>query len=61
MSQQLMEDVERATAPSQYAFATRAGCECIAHVLQGITELDPRTTVLSLGAISAYDLTHGRP
>ena len=45
VSQQLMEDVERATALFQYALSMRAGCECIAHVLQGITELDPRATV----------------
>ena len=56
MSQQLMEDVERATAPFQYALSTRAGCECIAHALQGIIELDPRATVMSIDGISAYDL-----
>ena len=33
MSQQLSEAVERATAPCQHAFTTRAGCECIAHIL----------------------------
>ena len=56
MSQQLMEDVERATAPFQYALSTRAGCGCIAHVLQRITDLDPRTTVMSIDGISAFDL-----
>ena len=34
MSQQLMDDVERATAPFQYALSTRAGCECT-HALEG--------------------------
>ena len=34
LPQQLMEDVQRATASFQYALATRAGCECIAHALQ---------------------------
>ena len=56
ISQQLMEDVQKATAPFQYAFATRAGFECIAHALQGITELNPRATVTSIDGISAYDL-----
>ena len=40
----------------QYALATRAGCECIVHELQVITELNPRTTVTSIDGISAYDL-----
>ena len=55
MSQQLMKDVERATAPFQYALSTRTGCECIAHAFQGITELDPRSTVMSIDGINAYD------
>ena len=43
-SQQLMEDVERATAPFQCALSTTAGCECIAHMLQGspIWTLEPQ-------------------
>ena len=51
-----MEDVERATAAFQHALTTRAGCECIAHVLQGITELDLRTTVMCIDGIGACDL-----
>ena len=37
MAQQMAEIVERATAPHQYTLSTRAGCECVAHVLQGLT------------------------
>ena len=55
MSQQMMEAVQNATAPFQHALATRAGCECVAHALQGITELNPRATVTSIDGISAYD------
>ena len=44
MSQQLMEAVQAATAPFQYAMSTKSGCECIAHALQGLTEMDPRAT-----------------
>ena len=60
MSQQLMDSVQRATAPYQYAMSTKSGCECIAHALQGLTELDPRATVLSIDGISAYDLISRR-
>ena len=55
ISQQLMEVVQQATAPFQYAMATKAGCECIAHVLQGATEMNPRATILSVDGMSAYD------
>ena len=41
MSQQLSKAAEAATAPHQYALSTRAGCECTAHALQGLVELDP--------------------
>ena len=47
--------VESATAPFQYALSTRAGCECIAHALQGLTDLDPNTTIISIDGISAFD------
>ena len=30
------------------AMMTTAGCECVAHVLQGLTELDPEATVTSI-------------
>ena len=56
MSQQLMSEVQHATVPFQYALATKSGCESIAHALQGLTELNPRTTVASIDGTSAYDL-----
>ena len=55
MSKQLMEAVQSATSPFQYAMATKAGCECISHVLQGLTELNPNATILSVDGMSAYD------
>ena len=36
MAHQKAEIVERATAPHQYALSTKRGCECVAHVLQGL-------------------------
>ena len=56
ISQQLGPEVEQATSPYQYAMLTRAGCECIAHALQGLTELDPHATVTSVDGISAFDM-----
>ena len=42
MSQQLMDAVQQATAPFQYAMATKAGCECISHVLQSTHRVEPQ-------------------
>ena len=55
MAQQLGPEVERATAPFQYTMRTRAGCECVAHALQALCEVDPELTILSIDGISAYD------
>ena len=52
----VVQIVKMATFPHQYALSTRAGCECIAHALQGLTEMDPRATVTSIDGVSAFDL-----
>ena len=56
ISQQLGPEVEQATSPYQYAMSTRARCECVAHALQGLTELDQNATVTSVDVISAFDM-----
>ena len=56
MAQQLGEVVKRATSPFQYALSTRAGCECIAHALQALTEANPDATILLVDGIGAFDL-----
>ena len=55
MSQQISPAVERASSPFQYAMTTRAGCECVAHALQGLTEMHPEVTVTSIDGLGAYD------
>ena len=47
---------EEATAPFQYALRTRAGCECVSHVLQTFIDLDPSATILSVDGVGAFDL-----
>ena len=59
MSQQLTPVVERATRPHQYAMTT-SGCECIAHALQGLTEIDPEATIISIDGVGAFDLISRR-
>ena len=55
-TQQLGEVVKRATSPFQCALSTRAGCECIAHALQALTEVNPDATILLVDGIWAFDL-----
>ena len=32
------------------------GCECVPHILQTVTDLDPETTIMSIDGMGAYDL-----
>ena len=56
LAKQYSKDFEAACSPFQFALPTRAGTECVAHVLRTATELDPRRTVVSVDGIGAYDL-----
>ena len=56
ISKQVAKQVEKATAPFQHALTTKAGCECVAHILQTITDRDERATVVSIDGVRAYDL-----
>ena len=55
--QTVPKEVEAATALFQYALSTRAGCECVAHVIQGLCEMNPTATITSIDGLSAYDST----
>ena len=56
ISQQITPTVEVATAPFQFALSTRAGTECVAHVLQSMSDVDPLATVVSIDGVGAFDL-----
>ena len=56
ITQQFSDAALAATSPFQYALSTRAGCECISHALQSLTELDSNATILSIDGIGAFDL-----
>ena len=36
--------------------STKAECECVAHMLQSLTDLNPEVTVTSIDGVGAYDL-----
>ena len=56
MAQQMSDAIKAATAPFQCVLSTRTDTECIAHALQAISELNPKTTIFSVNGIGAFDL-----
>ena len=56
LAKQFAKRDEDATSPHQYALKTRAGCECVAHLLQSLTDFDEGTTVVSVDGVGAFDL-----
>ena len=55
LAQQYAGAFQAACAPFQYALRTRAGAESLARAVRAATELDARTTVLSIDGVGAYD------
>ena len=57
IAKQFAKKAEAATAPFQYALSTKAGCECVTHIVQALTDQDANATVVTVDGIGAYDLT----
>ena len=55
LAQQYAGAFQAACAPFQYALRTRAGAESLSRAVRAATELDARTTVLSIDGVGAYD------
>ena len=56
LAKQFAQKAEDATSPFQYALKTRAGCECVAHMVQASTEFSDSATIVSVDGVGAYDL-----
>ena len=56
IAKQVAKEAEQATAPFQYTLSTKAGCECVAHIIQTMTDQDAEATVVSIDGVGAYDL-----
>ena len=52
LAKQISKQVEKA----KYALSTKAGCECVAHILPSLTDLRLEVTITSVGWVGAYDL-----
>ena len=55
LAKQFAEEFERECAPFQYALSTRAGTDCLGHMLRAACDADGSATVLSADGIGAYD------
>ena len=55
LAKQFAKDFETECAPFQYALSTRAGTDCVGHMLRAATDSDAAATVLSVDGIGAYD------
>ena len=55
LAQTYAQDFEHACAPFQYALQTRAGTDCVGHMVRAALDSDPDRVVLSLDGIGAYD------
>ena len=52
----LSQKTEKATAPFQCALSTKAGCECVAHIVQALTDQDVNATVVTVDGVGTFDL-----
>ena len=55
LAKHFAEQGQAATHLFQCVLSTRAGTECVAHVVQALTSLDPSATNLSIVCAGAYD------
>ena len=54
LAEQFMKDFEQECAPFQYALSTRAGTDCVGHVVRASTDADHGLTILSVDGIGAH-------
>ena len=55
LARQFGKAVESTCAPFQFALSTRAGTDCVGHVVRALTDENPIVTVLSIDGVGAYD------
>ena len=51
----LLTSSEAACSPFQFALSTRAGTDCVGHVIRALTDANPSLTVTSIDGVGAYD------
>ena len=59
LARQFSKEVEGACAPFQFALSTKAGTDCVGHVIRALTDANSTTTVLSVDGMGTYDRVFG--
>ena len=59
VAKQVAKQAENAIVPFQDTISTKAGCECIAHNVQSLTDVDSNATIVSIDGVGACDLISG--
>ena len=55
LARQFGGEVEAACSPYQFALSTRAGTDCVGHVVRAVTDSRPTATLLSIDGVGAFD------
>ena len=55
LAKQFLAEFEQECAPFQHVLSTRAGTDCVGHMLRVATDRDGSATILSVGGIGAHD------
>ena len=55
LAKQFMKAFEAECAPFQYALSTRAGPDCVGHMLRAASDANPNMTILTVDGVGAYD------
>ena len=58
LAKQFCKVFEAECSPFQYTLSTRAGTDCVGHMLRAATDANPTATILSVDGIGAYDHVH---
>ena len=58
LAKQFIKVFEAECSLFQYALSTRAGTDCVGHMLRAAADAGPTATILSVDGIGAYDHVH---
>ena len=58
---QFAKTVESVCSPFQFALSTRAGTDCVGHIIRALTDANPALTVISINGVGACDHVHRSP
>jgi hypothetical protein len=55
LARQFQDDFRSAVLPSNFGLCDRSGTEALAHLIQVLTDMDPRATITCIDGVGAFD------